>query len=69
MERFVEMLDKVSEMVLTGLLNDLLLTLIYRLLDKLESLDDNLENIRVDLNVAKVEVRRAQQLIERQDAV
>jgi len=40
-----------------------------RLLDKLESLDDNLENIRVDLNVAKVEVRRAQQLIERQDAV
>lgn len=43
--------------------------LLDRMVDKLGEIDDRLTEMRIDLAVQKTEIKRAQQIVERQDAV
>ena len=43
--------------------------LLDRMVDKLGQIDERLYEMRIDLAVQKTEIKRAQQIVERQDAV
>ena len=43
--------------------------LLDRMVDKLGQIDERLDEMRIDLAVQKTEIKRAQQIVERQDAV
>ena len=59
--------------IITGIVFYLGCIYLYFLLDRmvtmLGQIDERLDEMRVDLAVQKTEIRRAQQIVERQDAV
>ena len=59
--------------IITGIVFYIVCVYLYFLLDRmvtmLGQIDERLDEMRVDLAVQKTEIKRAQQIVERQDAV
>ena len=59
--------------IITGIVFYIVCVYLYFLLDRmvtmLGQIDERLDEMRIDLAVQKTEIKRAQQIVERQDAV